>query len=108
MITEEIVEELAKTVWGLWEDRYESHRQEARREARLYLQAIQAQPELAGFKTMTMTQLNNLMVQAGETQFPVAFQPEVPILIVPDPQLPEPTLPSVLGRIMYESVKPCL
>ena len=26
----------------------------------------------------------------------------------PDPQPPEPTLPSVLGRIMYESVKPCL
>ena len=27
---------------------------------------------------------------------------------VEDPQPPETTLPSVLGRIMYESVKPCL
>lgn len=77
MISEEHVEELAKTVWGGWETRYESHRQEARREARLYLEAIHANPSISGFQTMTVSEAR-LHPWLG-------ISDGVPWLVIPDP-----------------------
>ena len=56
------------------------------------LQAIRADPELAGFKTMTVSAWED----ANDSAFNGRSElPQPPYLIVPDPQPPEPTLQSV-------------
>ena len=55
------------------------------------LQAIRADPELAGFKTMTVSAWED----ANDSAFNGRSElPQPPYLIVPDPQPPEPTLPT--------------
>ena len=84
--------------------------------ARRALQAIQAKPDILreyGIGRLpTRKDLDNLPYKERGTsvtlgEFNIALMIEAGWCL-PDPQPPEPTLPSVLGRIMYESVKPCL
>ena len=89
--------------------------------ARRALQAIQAKPDILreyGIGRLpTRSELMACREVDASTGYPVrVFGDDAVDYLVeagwaiedPDPQPPEPTLPSVLGRIMYESVKPCL